>query len=145
MNTTMDLTYTMTAANTYDLNYTITDKDGNVIDDQNVSNIKFNAENGNFESIDGDKFGEIKVQNSANKIDFIIDLNNVTEKNTAEALRNDQNQKADIFNTLIAIKDKLLNGERPTEEQVNIVNDFNKLLLDKLSYAGGISNKLTID
>lgn len=138
----MDLTYTMTAANTYDLNYTITDKDGNVIDDQNVSDIKFNSENGNFESIAGDKFGEIKVQNSANKIDFIIDLNSLKEKATSKSLRSDQNQKADIFNTLIAIKDKLLNGERPTSDQVNIIDDFNKLLLNKLSFAGGISNKL---
>ena len=53
----MMLSYTMTEANTYDLNYTITDKEGNVIDDQTVVDIKFNAENGKFESIGGDKFG----------------------------------------------------------------------------------------
>ena len=139
----MALSYTMTEANTYDLQYTITDKDGNVIDDKTVSDIKFNVENGNFESVAGNKFGEIKVQNSDNKIDFTIDLNSVTEKNTTETLRNSKNQKADIFNTLIAIKDKLAAGERPSADQVNIVNDFYQHLLNMDSNAGGISNKLT--
>ena len=138
----MALSYTMTEANTYDLNYTITDKEGNVIDDQTVADIKFNADDGSFESIGGDKFGEIKVQNSDNKIDFIIDLNSLTEKGSAETLRNDQNQKADIFNTLIAIKDKIEAGEKPSDDQVSIVNDFYQHLLNVDSKAGGISIKL---
>lgn len=138
----LDLSYTMTAANTYELNYVISDADGNVIEDQTVGDILFNSDSGNFESIGGEKYGEIQIQNTTNKIDFVIDINSLTEKNSTEALRNSLSQKADIFNTLISIKEKLLNGEKPTTEQSNMVNDFNQHILNNLSVAGGISNKL---
>ena len=71
-----------------------------------------------------------------------MDLNSIKEKNSSANLNSTLNQKADIFNTLIGIKEKLLAGEKPTDEQQKIVSDFNQLLLDKLSEAGGISNKL---
>lgn len=138
----LDLTYTMTEANTYELNYVISDLDGNVIDDQTVEDIKFNADTGSFESIGGEKYGEIQIQNSANKIDFVVDLNKLKEKDSSESLNGKLNQKADIFNTLISIKENLLNGEKPSSDLTAIVSDFNQHLLNKLSMAGGISNKL---
>ncbi|MFZ1292259.1 MAG: flagellar hook-associated protein FlgL [Melioribacteraceae bacterium] len=139
---TLNLTYTSTAANTYDLNYNIVDKDSNIISSDTVSDITFNSTTGEFESINGDTFGEIKIQNSEKNIDFVLDLNSLKEKSTATNLNSTLNQKADIFNTLIGIKEKLLAGEKPTAEQQKIVSDFNQILLDKLSEAGGISNKL---
>ncbi len=139
---TLNQTYSMTAANTYELNFTILDSDSNVIENKTVSDIQFNSETGNFESIGGDKFGEIHITNTGNKIDFIIDLNSLSEKNSTTDLNGNLNQKADIFNTLISIREQLLNGEKPTAEQSEMINDFNQHLLNNLSKAGGISNKL---
>ncbi|MBK8945048.1 MAG: flagellar hook-associated protein FlgL [Ignavibacteriae bacterium] len=140
---TLNLTYTSTSANTYDLNYNIVDQDSNVISSDTVSDITFNSATGEFESISGDTFGEVKIQNTANKIDIVLDLDSLTEKNSVTELNNSLNQKADIFNTLISIKQKLLSGEKPTAEQQQLVEDFNQHLLNKLSEAGGISNKLS--
>ena len=132
----------MTAANTYELDYSIVDADSNVIENNTVSDIKFNADTGEFEEIGSEKFGEIHIQNSANNIDFIIDVNSLSEKDTSTDLRNSLNQKADIFNTLISIRETLRNGEKPTQEQQDMIGEFNQHILKVLSRAGGIFNKL---
>ena len=71
--------------------------------------------------------------NSDNKIDFMIDLTSLKEKDSASELRGSLNQKADIFNTLLSIKEKLENGEKPTEAQMELVNNYNQFILDKFS------------
>ncbi|MCB9258004.1 MAG: flagellar hook-associated protein FlgL [Ignavibacteriales bacterium] len=139
---TLNMAYTKTAANEYEMNYTIVDSDSNIIEDQTVTGLAFNSETGAFESMNGDSLGEIHVKNADNKIDFIIDLKTFKEKDSATNFVNKLNQKADIFNTLIAIRDKLLNGEKPTGDQVEIVNDFYQHLLNNQSKAGGILKKL---
>ena len=139
---TLNMTYTKTADNTYDLNYTVVDADSNTIKDETVSDVKFNSETGKFETIGSDTFGEIHVEVPNNKIDFVIDISKVKEEDSATNLKSNLSQKADIFNTLIAIRDGLKEGKKPTAEQIKMVNDFNQHVLDKLSKAGGISNKL---
>jgi len=139
---TLNMTYTKTADNTYDLNYTVVDADSNTIKDETVSDVKFNSETGQFETIGSDTFGEIHVEVPNNKIDFVIDISKVKEEDSATNLKSNLSQKADIFNTLIAIRDGLKEGKKPTAEQIKMVNDFNQHVLDKLSKAGGISNKL---
>ncbi len=139
---TLNMTYTKTADNTYDLNYTVVDADSNTIKDETVSDVKFNSETGKFETIGSDTFGEIHVEIPNKKIDFVIDISKVKEEDSATNLKSTLSQKADIFNTLIAIRDGLKEGEKPTAEQIKIVNDFNQHILNKLSKAGEISNKL---
>lgn len=138
----LNLNYSMTAANTYDLNYTIEDSDGNVVVNENVSDLVFNSLTGEVDSIDGEKFSEIHITSGANKIDFVLDLSGTSEKDSAQSFVNQLSQKADIFNVLIDIRENLLAGEKPTAEQVEMVNDFYQHLLNKQSKAGGISNKL---
>lgn len=48
----------------------------------------------------------------------------------------------DVFNTLISIKNKLANGEMPSDTEIQTVKDFHTNLLNKLSYAGNVSNYL---
>ncbi len=139
---TLNMNYTMTDTNTYEMTYSIVDSDSNVIQTDTINDIKFNSETGKFESVDGSSIGEIHIENSANKIDFVIDPNSLKESDSAANLTGSLNQKADIFNTLIAIREKLLAGEKPTAEQSQMVADFNKHLLNELSSAGTISNKL---
>ncbi|MDX1701357.1 MAG: flagellar basal body FlgE domain-containing protein, partial [Melioribacteraceae bacterium] len=138
----LNLTFTMTGANTYDLSYTITDKESNTIANDTVNDITFSSETGEFSSIGSDSFGEINIKDTDNKIDFVIDLNGLSEKDAPASIRNSLSQKADIFNTLISIRDQLNNGEKPSSEQVDIVNKFHQHLLNKLSAAGGVTNKL---
>jgi flagellar hook-associated protein 3 FlgL len=139
---TLNLDYNMTDANTYELTYSIFDSESNLIESKTVSDIKFDPESGDFKSIGLEKFGEIKVQIPNNKIDFIIDLNSLSETDSSANLRTSLNQKADIFNTLISIRDQLYNGEKPPANQVEMVNEFHQHLLNNLSTAGGILNKL---
>lgn len=139
---TLNLSYSMTADNTYNLNYSIQDSDGDTVVDENVNDIVFNSLTGEIESIDGEKFTNIHVVDETSKLDFMIELSGTTEQNSAASFTNNLNQKADIFNVLIDIRDSLANGEKPTEEQVEMVNDFYQHLLNKSSKAGGISNKL---
>jgi len=140
---TLNLDYSKTADNTYDLEYTILDSDSNIIDNQTVSDLKFNSTTGNLESVDGDSLSQIHIQNTGNNIDFVIDLSELSEKDTTTNLTGSLNQKADIFNTLIALKATLDSGEKPSEDQVEMINDFHQHLLNKLSKSGGVSNKLT--
>jgi flagellar hook-associated protein 3 FlgL len=48
----------------------------------------------------------------------------------------------DIFNTLIGIRDNLRLGIKPTEEQENIVKNFNKETLDRIAETGNNINHL---
>jgi flagellin-like hook-associated protein FlgL len=139
---TLNLTYTKTAENTYELNYSILDSDSNEIENQTVSDLTFNSETGKFQSLDGNRSVKFIFRIRTNKIDFVIDVSSLSESDSASKLNGRLNQKADIFNTLISIREKLLNGEKPSADQVDMVNDFSQYLLDKTSMAGGISNKL---
>jgi len=139
---TLDLTYTKTADNTYDLNYSVIDSDSNTVTSSSVSNITFNASTGKFESIDGDTFGEIKIKDSDNNIDTVFDLNSLRESDSSTSLNTTLNQKVSIFDVLTSIKQQLSEGKKPSEKQMQLVADFNQHLLDKLSEAGGISKKL---
>ena len=139
---TLNMTYTKTADNTYDLNYKVVDAGSNTIKDETVSDVKFNSETGKFETVGTDTFGEIHVEIPNNKIDFVIDITKIKEDDAATNLKSNLSQKADIFSVLIAIKDGLKEGKKPTADQIKMVNDFNQHVLDKLSKAGGISNKL---
>lgn len=48
----------------------------------------------------------------------------------------------DVFNTLVSIKEKLNNGEIPSDAEVKVVKDFHSNLLNKLSYVGNVQNYL---
>ncbi len=48
----------------------------------------------------------------------------------------------DVFNTLITMRDNLQNGIRPSQAEVDKLNEFNDTLLNKMSEAGNISNRL---
>lgn len=49
---------------------------------------------------------------------------------------------SDIFNSLLTIKDKLKNGEGPSDEDIKNVKDFNLYLLNSISAAGNRMNRL---
>ena len=139
----MTVNYTKTAANTYDLSYEIKDSDSNIVSSQTVNDLVFDTTSGKLKSMDGSNPKDIKIEVQDKKINLVLDVNSMTEKSSASKFVNSLSQKADIFNTLLSIKEKLLNGEKPNAVQSQIVEDFNQHVLNKLSEAGSISNRLS--
>ncbi len=139
---TITLSYTKTADNTYDLSYEIVDSDSNVIDSQTVNDLVFDSSSGELVSVNGDDPSDIMIQLDDPEINLVIDFDKMMETSDDTAIVNSLSQKADIFNTLLSIKEKLRNGERPNKMQTQIVEEFNSHVLDKLSEAGNITNRL---
>ncbi|MEE9429536.1 MAG: flagellar hook-associated protein FlgL [Melioribacteraceae bacterium] len=140
---TLDMRYTKTDDNEYQLTYDVIDSDNNSVQTKTITEIKFDSITGKFSSIGENTFGEIKIDVPGNKIDFVIDVSKLKVLDSPKKLNETLNQKSNIFNTLISIRDGLRRGEKPTAEQVEMVDKFNSHLLNNMSKAGSISNKLT--
>lgn len=141
----LNLTYTKTSGNTYSLSYDIVDGGGSSIygAPPAAKEVKFDPLSGRIVSVDGGGSAFINIKDSSRKIEFNIDLGQLKEKPSASSLSNSSNQKMNIFNTLTALSARLRNGEKPTEEQINAVRDFNSRLLDKITSAGNIIKQMT--
>lgn len=141
----LNLTYTKTAANTYSLNYDIVDGGGASVfaAAPAAKTLVFNGANGRLESVDGQSDFTFNIKSSGSKIDFNFNLSSLNEQNAPSEVSFSANQKMDIFNTLIAIRDNLRNGIRPTTDQIDAVRDFNSRLLDKITEAGNIIRQMT--
>ena len=140
----LNVTYTKTAANTYQMDYDIVDGGGaSVFPTPPASQIlKFNATSGQMETLDGKSPTPIKISIASQKIEFNLDLNSLRETSGSTSLSFSANQKMDIFNTLLSIKQNLESGNLPTDAQISSLNDFNKHILDKTSAVGNIINQL---
>ncbi len=140
----LNVTYTKTAANTYQMDYDIVDGGGaSVFSTPPASQIlKFNATSGQMETLDGKSPAPIKISIASQKIEFNLDLNSLRETSGSTSLSFSANQKMDIFNTLLSIKQNLESGNLPTDAQISSLNDFNKHILDKTSAVGNIINQL---
>lgn len=136
---TLNLSFARDGANNYDLTYEIP---GTGVGPTVVQDLTFDAATGELQTIDGNSPNGFRITDSANKLDFVYDLSNLKESGNATQLTMDVNQEVDIFNTLIAIRDKLNAGERPTAKQVELVKGFNTHITGKLSEAGNIKNRL---
>ena len=141
---TLNLNYTKTAANTYSLSYDILDSSNTTIfsTPPAFKTIVFDSTTGAIQSVDGKSSFSFNVTDSTNKINFSINLNELEEKNSSDSLSLSANQKNDIFNTLIQIRDNLRNGIKPTDEQVQIVKDFNNNLVNKIAANGNVVKQM---
>ena len=136
--------YTKTADNTYDFTYDIKDSNGNSVlpAEPTAKKIIFEPATGDIKSIDGKPPASFLISVSSKDIQFNFNIQNVIENTSTSNLSFSANQKVDIFNTLLTIKDKLHNGQLPTDEEVQRVNNFNSHILDKIASTGTIVNKL---
>ncbi len=131
------------AANTYNISYTLDDGSGAGPQSVGSTNVAvFDSSSGELKTIDGSNPKDIHIQANSNKVDFVIDISSLKE-GSSNSVSSDLSQKANIFNTIISIKNNLKNGILPNANQIAIVNDFNQHILNKLSTAGDISNRLT--
>jgi flagellar hook-associated protein 3 FlgL len=137
----VQVTYTKTAANQYSMQYNITDAASNVVANDTLD-LAFDATTGELVTMDGTDPANISIDMNSPKIRFKIDPTNLYEADRPAALAQNLDLKGDFFNTLASISMKLANGEKPSENQVALINDFNNHILDKLSEEGNIANRI---
>ena len=136
--------YKKTGTGTYDLTYDIKDSNGNSVftSPPAAKKLVFDT-NGNLKSIDGSSSLSFSIKVPSNNINFNFDASQLDEKSQSASLSFSANQKNDIFNTLINIRNSLKNGNMPTQEQVDAVTNFNNHLLDKVAENGNTTNQLS--
>lgn len=141
---TLTLNYTKTAANTYDLNYDITDSAGiSVYTSPPASKeIVFNSSTGRIQSIDGNDPSSFNISVPGKNISFNFDPMSLKQSDAPSSISVSANQDMDIFNTLINIRDNLRNGIIPTTAEEDRVKSFNRHILNKLSEIGNVTNQL---
>ena len=135
--------YTKTGTNAYDMTYDIKDSGGNSIfaSPPAAKKLVFDS-SGNLKSIDGSSSLSFNIKVPSNNINFNFDASLLDEKNQVSSLSLSANQKNDIFNTLIDIRNSIKAGKQPTQEQMDQVTNFNNHLLDKIAENGNVTNQL---
>jgi flagellar hook-associated protein 3 FlgL len=141
----MNSSYTKTAENSYQFSYDILDADGNSIytTPPTTKELVFNPSNGAMISMDGSSPSMLAIDVSEKKINFSVDFRGIKEKNEAASINSSVNQKTDIFNTLITLRENIKNGIIPDQAQIDVINNFARHLLDKISEVGSTINQLT--
>ena len=134
--------YTKTAANNYTMDYTIVDPLGVTVT-TGSSALAFNSTTGALQTVDGNIPNDIKITDDTNKINLVFDLQTLSEKNSAATINTDLSQKSDIFNVLKSVSETLKNGTIPDTEQLQLISDFEKHLINKISELGSFRNRLT--
>jgi flagellar hook protein FlgE len=82
---TFDVSYTKTAADTYDMQYQLTDSDGTVVVGPTTKSVVFDA-NGNISTIDGAAADKINISDSVRGLNFDFDPTAVTQINNSNTL-----------------------------------------------------------
>lgn len=143
---TLNTTYQKTAANTYQMTYDIVDSGGTTVfaAPPAAKTLAFNSLNGNLVSVDGSTTNlDFLVDVPANRIQFTMNLKNLSENSSATSISLEANQPTDIFNMLKQISNSLRSGNIPTDEMINAVDNFNSRLTAKQSEVGNTINQIS--
>jgi len=140
----LNVTYQKTAANTYNMTYDILDGGGSTVlsAPPAAQAFVFDSSSGLLKTVDGSAPGKISVKVASKKIEFLIDPSQVVESGSAASVSSTSNQKTNIFNTLISIRDSLKNGTTPTAQQESDVQNFFDNLVNKESQIGNVQSQL---
>lgn len=143
---TLNTTYQKTAANTYQMTYDIVDSGGTTVfaAPPAAKTLAFNSLNGNLVSVDGSTTNlDFLVDVPANRIQFTMNLKNLSENSSATNISLEANQPTDIFNMLKQISNSLRSGNIPTDDMINAVDNFNSRLTAKQSEVGNTINQIS--
>lgn len=143
---TLNTTYQKTAANTYQMTYDIVDSGGTTVfaAPPAAKTLAFNSLNGNLVSVDGSTTNlDFLVDVPANRIQFTMNLKNLSENSSATSISLEANQPTDIFNMLKQISNSLRSGNIPTDDMINAVDNFNSRLTAKQSEVGNTINQIS--
>lgn len=141
---TLNVSYQKTAANTYSMTYDILDGGGTTVlaAPPAAQAYVFDSATGMLKTVNGGAPAKTSIKVAGSKIEFLLDSTQLVEENAASSVSNSANQKTNIFNTLMSIRDNLKNGVRPTVAQEAEVQAFFDNLLNKESQIGNIQNQM---
>lgn len=125
----------------YRLAYQVLDGEANTVVDDSMT-IVFDEKTREVKTVNGRTPDLIRVNNTAERINFYIDPTTLFESTSAQALAINQNQKADIFNVLAATKERLNARQQPTLGQLEIIENFSEVTLVKSAELGDAYNKI---
>ncbi len=137
----LNITYTKTAANSYTLDYDVVDSNSNSITSSSHA-LVFGVD-GALSSIDGSSPTSIFIEDSSTGIKINFDVKSLTESASTSSIYTKKTQQADIFKTLISVKEGLQNGIKPSANQIQIIEEFSQHVINKTTDAGSIMNKLS--
>jgi flagellin-like hook-associated protein FlgL len=140
----LNTTLTKSGNNTYQLNYDILDGTGTSVFTSSpaAKEVVFNSVNGQIVSIDGSQNGLFEINVPSNRIHFSINLQTLSEKDSAASVNLTANQQTDIFNTLKRISTNLRNGILPSEGEKSSVENFLSNVVSKLTDSGNAINQI---
>lgn len=136
-----NVSYTKTADNTYDMKYEVLDSAGKSVS-TGKNSVKFDPNSGGLNSVDGNSPKNINVNVPGKELSFTFNPTDMKEKAGDSSFSYSANQKTDIFNTLLTVRDNLRAGKMPTDEQIQAVYSFNTHLSQKESEAGNMINSM---
>lgn len=133
--------FTKTAANTYQLNYDIKDTSGTSVG-SGSKQLGFDAASGALTSVGGTNATKFSVTVPGKSLDTIVSLGSLKEGSSSTVVASDLSQKVNIFNVLTSVRDKYAAGQQPNDNQRKAIEAFSGHILNKLSVAGSVSNRL---
>lgn len=142
---TFKVNYSKTATNTYSMTYDVVDGSGTSVFAQPpaAKTFSFNSSNGSLQTVNGQSPTPIQINIGSKNIFFTFDPTTIMQATGSSTLASSANQNTDIFNTLIAVKNSLQAGNKPTAAQIQSITDFNNRLLDNIAKTGNVANQLT--
>ncbi len=138
-------TLNKTDASTFQLTYDILDSNGvSVFSTPPVAKeVKFNPSNGQIVSVDGSTNPIFDIDVPSKRIHFSVNMQSLTEKNSATSVNLSANQQSDIFNMLKRISTNLRNDILPTEAERESIKNFLDHIVGKTTEAGNTINQIT--
>ncbi|MHB1687348.1 MAG: flagellar hook-associated protein FlgL [Ignavibacteriaceae bacterium] len=142
---TFKTNYTKTGADQYSMSYDVVDGSGVSVLAQPpaAKTFVFNPATGFLQTVNGQAPAPIQININSKNIYFTFDPTAISEKSGSSSLTSSVNQNSDIFNTLIAVRNNLKAGIKPTSGQIQAITDFNNRLLDNIAKAGNNINQLS--
>ena len=137
----VNVTYTKTGPDAYSLKYQVKDTAGAVVS-TTQNQLAFDPATGKLATVDGVKTQKLSLDDKTNKISFSIDASDLSEGSTS-AVTASVTQPTNMLNAIQTIADQLSAGKMPSDAQLKMLNNFNDHLLQKLSDAGAVQNRLT--
>lgn len=138
---TMQQVFTKTAASSYSLTYDIKDAGGTSVGSGNKQ-LAFDSATGALASIGGTPGTKFTISVPGKSIDTVVSLGTLKESAGSTIIASQLNQKVNIFNVLTSVRDKYAAGQQPNDNQRKAIEAFSAHILNKLSVAGNVSNRL---
>ncbi len=134
-------TYTKTGDNAYTMQVDVKNIAGETVTSKQ-SQLGFDAVSGKLTSVDGSAPHRMTINDPATKLNFSMEMNGLSE-GTSSQVAAKTTSPTNMLNAVQSIIDSLNQGQLPTDAQKQLLADLNTNILQKLTEAGNVQNRLT--